>query len=414
MSSKGSKLFSMSAPMQIFCAMVIGSALGLFFPAQMKNLKFVGDIWLNCIKLIVIPMVLCVLTLAIGSQKSAVSIGRVARRILIFYLGTTIIASIVGVTVASLVKPGIGMNLAGLTGKEIKSAGGFTFATFFSSMFSTNMYGSFAKGNVLQTIVIAIMFGISILRMKNEEHKAVLIGWIQSVNSMIFSFVEIVIRFAPVGVLFLMGDTFATYGFTIFTSIAGLIATFWLSIAVHVCVAYLLPLLLIAHINPFRFLRDAVPVWSFTMASCSSTATIPVNIETAEERFGVPSYIADFCLPLGSQMNHDGSALMYGCVLIFIGQMYGIPFDIGMLVRMVLVGTLLTLGGGGIPGSGTVKLLILVETFGLPVEVVGIVAGFYRFFDMGTTTGNCLGDLVGTVIVSRLEDRIQAKEAKSA
>ena len=113
-------------------------------------------------------------------------------------------------------------------------------------------------------------------------------------------------------------------------------------------------------------------------------------------------------------MNHDGSALMYGCVLIFIGQMYGIPFDIGMLVRMVLVGTLLTLGGGGIPGSGTVKLLILVETFGLPVEVVGIVAGFYRFFDMGTTTGNCLGDLVGTVIVSRLEDRIQAKEAKSA
>ncbi|MBQ4490959.1 MAG: cation:dicarboxylase symporter family transporter, partial [Pyramidobacter sp.] len=85
MSSKGSKLFSMSAPMQIFCAMVIGSALGLFFPAQMKNLKFVGDIWLNCIKLIVIPMVLCVLTLAIGSQKSAASIGRVARRILIFY-----------------------------------------------------------------------------------------------------------------------------------------------------------------------------------------------------------------------------------------------------------------------------------------------------------------------------------------
>src|SRR5699024_6710234 len=119
----------------------------------------------------------------------------------------------------------------------------------------------------------------------------------------------------------------------------------------------------------------------------------------------VPDHIADFCITVGGQLNSHGSALLYGCVLIFISQMYDIQFSLATMIQIVLVGSLISVSGGGIPGSGIVKLSIVISTFGLPAEVVGIIAGFYRFFDMGTSTGNVLGDIAGTVTISKLEEK---------
>lgn len=388
-----------------FIAMIIGAILGLAFGTKMGDFKFIGDIWLNCIKMVVVPLVMCIMVTAVGSQKNLTSLGRVSVRIIAYYILTTIFASVIGLAVALIVKPGSGITLAGLKGIEVKGTAVFTLSNFLKSLFSDNMFSTFANGNLIQTMVIAIMLGIAILRIKNKERKEFILNWFESANEMLAMFIGMIIKVSPIGVLFLMADTFGKYGFAIFTSMAGLIGTYWLSVLVHVFLVYGLFLWLTAGVNPIRFLKDASNVWTFTIASCSSAATIPVSLKCAKEKFGVPARIADFCIPLGAQINYDGSAILYGSVLIFISQLHGITFDIGTLIKMVIVSTLVSSSGGGIPGSGIVKLLVMVQTFGLPTEIVGIIAAFYRFFDMGTTTGNCLGDLVGTLCVTKWEEK---------
>jgi Na+/H+-dicarboxylate symporter len=396
-----------------FIAMIIGAVLGLVFGEAMGGFKFIGDIWLNTIKMVVVPLIMCIMVNAVGSQTSLASLGRVAVKIIVYYALSTALATTIGLTVASILKPGAGVNLAGLESTEITGTAVFTSPNFIKSLFSDNMFASFASGNIIQVMVISILLGIAILNIKNTEHKEFILKWFQSANDMFAMVIGVVIKASPVGVLFLMADTFGKYGFAIFTSIAGLIGTFWISVLTHVLLVYSLLLWVTAGINPIRFLKDSSDVWTFTIASCSSAATIPVNTKCAKEKFGVPSRIADFTIPLGAQINYDGSAISYGCVLIFISQLYGIPFDIGTLIKIVIVSTLISSGGGGIPGSGIVKMLVVVQTFGLPVEIVGIIAGFYRFFDMGTTTGNCMGDLAGTIFVSKWEEKIAKKTGTS-
>ena len=185
-----------------------------------------------------------------------------------------------------------------------------------------------------------------------------------------------------------------------------LVGTYYAACLAHVIIVYGGFLMAFKpHINPFRFIRDSAEVWIYTISTCSSIATIPVNIKVAEEKFGIPERISGFTIPLGSQMNTDGSVLLYACVILFISQMIGQQMTLFQLVNVIFISTILSMGGGGIPGSGIVKLMVVVQSAGLPIEVVGVIAAFYRLFDMGTTTNNCLGDLVGTVIVGKAEEK---------
>ncbi len=386
-------------------AMVIGAGLGMVFGETMQSINFIGTIWLYCIQMVVVPLILCMMIIAIGKQKDAATLGRIAARIIGYYLITTIIACVIGLSVALIIKPGQGLSLDGFVVSDVASSSAITVSSFMLSLFSSNMFSSFTDGNILQTMVIGIFLGLSILAMKNQERKDTLLNFFESVNDMIFAYIKVVMKLAPIGVLCLMANTFGTYGLTILTAMAQLIGTYWLSVIIHVLLTYGIAMWAFGRVNPFTFLKKSAPVWTFTVASCSSTASIPVSIKTAKENFSIPERVANFCIPLGSQMNTDGTAIMFTGVLIFIGQIAGIDYSVPMLIQMVLVGALLSSAGGGIPGGGVVKLLIIVEAFGLPVALVGVIAGFYRLFDMGTTTCNCLGDLAGTVCVTNSEKR---------
>lgn len=385
-----------------FIAMIIGSGLGLAFGKTMGNYKFIGTIWINSISMIIVPLVLCIMVTAIGSQKDIKALGKVVVRILSYYFITTAMAAIIGLSLGLLLKPGAGVVLDGLATKEITAGDPLSLSSFFLSLFSNNMFNSFASGQMLQTLIISIFLGTSLLFVKNEEKKATILNWFEAATEMIFVYIKFVIKLTPIGVLFLMADTFGNYGFAIFTTMLSLISTFWIGVLTQILLVYCVFLWMTVRMNPLTFIKKSMPVWTFTIASCSSTATIPISIKTAEEEFGVPRHIADFCLPLGAQINYDGSAILYTTVLVFISNLYGMNLDLGTLIKMAFVATLLASSGGGIPGGGIVKLLIVVNTFALPVEVVGVIAGFYRLFDMGTTTCNCLGDLVGTVFASKI------------
>ena len=160
-----------------------------------------------------------------------------------------------------------------------------------------------------------------------------------------------------------------------------------------------------ANINPLKFIKNSAELWVYTISTCSSIASIPVNMKVAKEKYNVPDSISGFTIPLGSQMNTDGSVLLYACVIMFISQMIGQTMTLAQIINIVFISTIMSMGGGGIPGSGVVKLMAVVQAVGLPIEIVGVIAAFYRLFDMGTTTDNCLGDLVGTIIVAKAEEK---------
>lgn len=241
--------------------------------------------------------------------------------------------------------------------------------------------------------------------MKNQEHKATIKKVFEAANSMIFSLINMIMQVSPIGIFFLMGSSFGKYGAGIFTSMAVLVGTYYAACLAHVLIVYGGFLLVFAHINPFKFLKDSAELWIYTLSTCSSIASIPINIKVAKEKFGIPEKISGFTIPLGSQMNTDGSVLLYACVILFICQMVGQHMSLPQLINVIFISTIMSMGGGGIPGSGIVKLMVVVQAVGLPIEVVGVIAAFYRLFDMGTTTNNCLGDLVGTVIVGKAEEK---------
>lgn len=406
---------NMSLATQIFIAMILGSIAGLLFGDTMVQLAFIGDIWLNCIKMIVVPMVVCTIVTGIISQEQPGALKRVSVRIISYYVITTVLACIVGLTVASLIQPGQYANFGGLATQEISGgAANLTFSGFLKSLFSTNMFKSFSDGNIVQTLIIAILLGIAILRMKNDKTRSVMKDFFQASSEMVFSLIGMVMKVSPIGVFFLMGNSFGKYGAGIFTSMAILVGTYYLACLAHVFIVYGGFLGVFAHLNIFKFVKNSAELWIYTISTCSSIAAIPVNIRVAKEKYNIPERISGFTVPLGSQMNTDGSVLLYGCVILFISQMIGQDMTLMQLINVIFVSTIMSMGGGGIPGSGIVKLMIVVQAVGLPIEIVGVIAAFYHLFDMGTTTNNCLGDLVGTVIVGKAEERYEAAHQDSS
>lgn len=396
---------------QVFLAMIIGAILGLIIGEPMTKLGFIGKIWLNCIKLIVVPMIIVTIITGITSQKDIKSLGRISFRIMCYYICTTLVACFIGIIVSAIIKPGTIANFTGLASKEVTGSTDITISQFFLGMFSSNMFKTFSEGNILQTLIISIMVGIAILKMKNEDRKQTVIRGFNALGDMVFSLINMIMVVSPIGIFFLMADSFGKYGAGIFTSMATLAGTYYLSCLLHIIIVYGGILWITTKINPFKFLKDSAELWIYTLSTCSSVASIPINIKVAKEKFGVPEKISGFTVPLGSQMNYDGSVILYGCVIMFISQVVGTPIDVGTVIKVVMLSAILSTGGGGIPGSGIVKLLVMVEAFGLPTEIVGIIAAFYRLFDMGTTTNNCLGDLAGTIFVSKLEEKHELKNS---
>jgi Na+/H+-dicarboxylate symporters len=388
---------------QIFIAMIAGTLSGIIFGSSAVPLKIIGDVWLNLIKLSIVPIVLCVIMTGIVGQKDGKTLGRISSRILLYYLFTTVCAAAIGLVVALFIEPGIGDAALKLAAGKTAKVEQITLAGFLNKMISSNMFKSFVDGNILQVLIIAILLGVATLRIKNEEYKNAVLSGIHGLNALFMSFIHMVMIISPIGVFCLMASALGSYGLELLVSIGSLTLVFYLSFAVQVLLVYCLTVWIFARITPWDFLRRTMPVWMFTIATCSSTAAIPVSLNTMTRRFSVDENISSFSIPLGSQVNHDGSAILFSCVIMFTAQISGTPFDIVNMLQAVLLGVLISAGGGGIPGAGIVKVFIMLEAFGLPTEIGAIVAAFYRVFDMGITTANCLGDSAGTIIIDRLE-----------
>ena len=385
---------------QILIGMVIGSMVGGIFGDAAAIGEPVGDLFIRLLVLAAVPLVFFNLLAGLTVLSDVKTFGRLAGKTMTYYVTTDVAALLLGLGAMAVLRPGIGIQFTGSVDGPVGTVP--SIAEVLLGMIPRNAFEAFVEGNVVQIVVIAVLIGVATLLLA-EGSRMRLAGLYQDVSALFRRLVDVILLTAPVGIGALMAVTVGTYGAALLGPMARFLVGVYLAQLV-VFLAYMALLRLSGARSPLKFLRETGPLWATTAATTSSLASLSVSLETAD-RMGLPSSVYSFTLPLGAQLNKDGTSVMLGAVLLFTAQVAGVSFTPAALVSVVLIGLLLSEGSGGIPGGGFVIALIYVQAFNLPIEVAAIVGGIYRLVDMGNTTVNVMGDLVGTCLVVRSESK---------
>ena len=392
-------LGSMGLGTRILLGMVVGALLGAVLGEGATFIEPLGDLFVRLLILAAVPLVFFNPLAGLTTLTDLRTLGRLAGKILTFFFSTTIVASLLGVAAMAILRPGIGMTLQGAVPQEVGETP--SVIQILTDLVPTNLFQSFAEGDVAQVVVVAVFIGIATLLLPNPPRDRLRTAF-ADLAELFRKLVDLILVVAPYGIGALMAVTVGRYGAELFGPMTGFIVGVT---AAHVAMIllYLALLRLLTARRPWDFLRATWPVWATTISTTSSLASLSVGLEVAEE-MRLPRSVYAFTLPLGAQINKDGTAAMLSAVVIFTMQAAGVPVTAGDVFTVVLMGLLLSAGSGGIPGGGFVVALIMVEAFSLPLELAVIVGGIYRLIDMGNTTVNIMGDMVGTVILADREE----------
>ena len=361
-----------------------------------------GEIFLASLKLLVVPLVFVSLVCGTAALEDITRLGRVGGKTLLLYLATTGVAITLALTAAALIEPGAGFDLATDVRFEAREAPSLTETII--GLFPSNPVEAMARGNMLQIIVFAGMFGLAVT-LAGEPGRRVL-ALFNDLNAVIMRLVMLLMTFAPYGVFCLIAKVFSVQGFS---AIAPLAKYFFVVLAVlliHAFVTYPLLLRAMAGLNPLTFLRKMRDPVALAFSTASSGATLPVTLETVRNRLGVQNSIAAFTVPLGATINMDGTAIMQGVATVFIAQAYGIEIGLADYLMVVLTATLASIGTAGVPGVGLIMLAMVLRQVGLPVEGIGLILGVDRLLDMVRTAVNVTGDAAVTCVVAMSEGQL--------
>lgn len=415
MSEKKSKKNKLSLTSQIFIALILAIIIGSIFAclgqAQIAKtyIKPFGVIFLNLIKWIVAPLVFFSIMAGVISLQDVRKVGSIGGKTISFYLLTTAFAITIGLIIANLFK-GIFPVLA-TTDLSYKTEAAVSFMDTIVGIFPSNFVKPFAEANMLQVIVASLFIGFAIMqigpRMSKVEEA------VNILNDTCLKVMEMILTFSPIGVFCLLAPVVAENGPAILGSLAAVLAVAYLCYLVHAIFIYSLTVRAAAGMSPFKFFRGMMPAILFAFSSASSVGTLPLNMECTE-KLGAKKEIASFVLPLGATINMDGTAIYQGVCSIFIASCYGIHLTFPQMLTIVLTATLASIGTAGVPGAGMVMLAMVLQSVGLPVDGIALVAGVDRIFDMGRTTVNITGDAACTMVVNALEERKAAKKALKA
>ena len=406
----------LSLPSQILIALVLGIAVGLacfFIPGggdfTASYLKPFGDIFVNLLKFIVVPVVLFSMIQGIISMEDMKKVGSVGIKTVLYFLCTTAIACVIGLVMANVFK---GFNLFPILETagaeyEAKEFGGFMKTLV--DIFPSNMWVSFSNANMLQVIVIALFFGGSILAA--GEKAQLCRNIVDSFYSVIEKLMTFVISLSPIGVFTYMAWVVATQGAEILGSLALVLLCAYIAYIIHAVLVYSMAAKAFGKLSPLTFFKKAAAAMIFAFTSTSSAATLPVSKECAED-MGADKDVAAFVLPLGATINMDGTAI-YQCVAtVFLASCAGMNLTLGQMILVVVTATLASIGTAGVSGAGMIMLAMVLEAINIPVAYIGLIVAVDRLFDMGRTCLNVTGDISCSVCVTQWEAKKAAKKAK--
>jgi len=399
----------LSLPVQILIALVFGIAVGLicYFTDNVdfttNYLKPIGTIFINLLKFIVVPVVLVSMISGIISMGDLKKVGSVGWKTVLYFLTTTALACVIGLIIASLFNSA---NLFPVLMPEEspvwEESTSVNFMDTLVNIFPTNMWESFSNANMLQVIVISLLIGSGILAA--GQRGELVTNLVNSFYAVLEKVMGFIISLSPIGVFTMIAWIIATQGIKILGPIAMVLLAAYLGYIFHAIGVYSLSVGLFAKLNPVAFFKGAAAAMILGFSSASSLAALPVSKECAD-KMGAEEQISAFVLPLGATINMDGTAVYQSVATIFLAACCGIDLTLGQMALVVVTATLASIGTAGVSGAGIIMLSMVLEAVNVPTEMIMIIYGVDRLFDMGRTCLNVTGDIACCLCVTSWERR---------
>ncbi|HLJ89074.1 MAG TPA: cation:dicarboxylase symporter family transporter [Candidatus Angelobacter sp.] len=394
----------------ITAGIFVGAEIGHDWPLFAANLQVLSGIFLRLIKNIIAPLVFSTLVVGIAGHSNLKQVGRMGVKALLYFELVTTVALFIGLGAINFSKAGVGVTPTAVTSQPVQAAKQTT-TDLILHVFPENIADSIARGQVLQVVVFAIIFGIALAQVQEKRRRMVL-EFFEGVSETMFKFTNIVMLFAPIGVAGAMAYTIGTMGFGVLTNLLKLVAILYAALIVFILCVFV-PVALLARLPLRRFAQAVLEPASIAFATASSEAALPRAMESMEE-FGVPRQIVAFVMPTGYSFNLDGSTLYLSLASVFVAQAAGIHLSFGQQLLMVFTLMLTSKGVAGVPRATLVILLGTVDSFHLPSWPIFIILGVDQFMDMARTTVNVVGNCLATAVIARWEGELGAPAASAA
>ncbi|MBL4802549.1 MAG: dicarboxylate/amino acid:cation symporter [Emcibacter sp.] len=389
----------------IVAGMIAGLLAGWYFGEDVLVVKWIGVLFLNALKMTIIPLILAAVISGVASLGDIRKLGKPGGLTMLYYLSTTIIAIIIGLILVNIIQPGQGveMSAAALEAgvQKAQSGGDKDFSDILLSLISPNLVKSAAELQLLPLVFFAVLFGAAATTVGKAGDN--IIGFFEGLNATMMKIVGWIMYFSPLGVFALVATALgeAGGGAAFMNTILGIgkyVATVMIALSVHAVVLFVIMIVLSK--RGAGFLKDMMRAILTAFGTASSSATLPLTMECAQEH-GLSKRSVRFVIPLGSTINMDGTALYEAIAAMFIAQMYGIELDMYDQILIVVTATLAAIGAAGIPQAGTVTMLIVLSAVGLPAEGIGILLSVDWFLDRCRTAVNTWGDAVGEAVMNK-------------
>ncbi|MDW7660624.1 MAG: dicarboxylate/amino acid:cation symporter [Bacillota bacterium] len=392
---------------KILLGLVLGIIVGLLLQGApdiaQTYIKPFGTLFLNLIKMIIVPLVFSSLVVGAASIGDPKSLGRIGGKTLAYYLITTAFAVTIGLLLATVLQPGAGLSIpvdATAEAAEVPSI-----INTLLNMVPANPLKGLVDGNILQVIVFALFLGIGSTALPDNVSKP-FISFFDSLAEIMYKITAFVMMLAPIGVFALIVPVVSSYGLDVLKPLSMVIFAVYVGCVIHAVLVYSSAVKIFAKMSPIRFFKGIAPAAVTAFSTSSSAGTLPVTIRSSRDNLGVSEKIASFVLPLGATINMDGTALYQGVCALFLAQVYGIDLSIGQMVTIIITATLGSIGTAGVPGAGFIMLTLVLQSVGLPLEGLVLIAGIDRILDMARTSVNVIGDASCAVVVAASENEL--------
>ena len=383
---------------KILAGIIIGLGIGFLSTDVAVFISPLGNVFLRMLKMLIVPLVFFSITSGICKMGDVKQLRTVGSRYVLWIVVSAIISAAVGVGVALIFQPGQGTTEF-LTTMEAGSEVSYSFIENVIHWFPTNVVESAVNADMLQIIVFCMFLGIALLTL--GEKVSGLVKLIDQGSEAMLKITEFIMEFSPIGIMSLMATMVSTVSGAMMKEIMIFLVLDILSAAIILIIIYPLIIKFIAKINPFKFMKKIAPAMLVAISTTSSAATLPVSMKTADEELGIPENVYGFALPLGNTCGMSGFALFVGMCCIFASNLYGFDITFGGVLQFIFLGMVLSIGAAGVKGAGVVMSTVLLETLGMPLTLIPILAAVWPVIDPAHTVLNNVGDLCGTTIVAK-------------
>lgn len=393
---------------KIFIGLILGAVVGLTLHLVAPDLfstldayvfSPLGTVFLNLIKMLVVPIVFFSITLGTASLGDPKKLGRIGGKTIGFFLVTTTIAITIAISLAYLFQPGnIDIDPSGAEYESQEAPG---VVETFTNIIPTNPIQAMTEANMLQIIAFAIFIGFA-LAMLGKKTEGIY-KLVEQGNEIMMFLVNLIMKFAPYGAFGLLASAIGTMGIDGMQAMGMYMFVVILGLVIHGVVTYGSAVAFLGKMSPLKFVKGFFPAMTVGFSTSSSSSTLPISMKAAQENLKVPKPVSSFVQPLGATINMDGTAIMQGVATIFIAQVYGSDLSFAQLIMVVLTAVLASIGTAGVPGVGLIMLAMVLNQVSLPVEGIALIIGIDRLLDMLRTSLNITGDAACAVVVAESE-----------